>query len=396
MLGFRTSFFLLAAVSIWSLRAESIGIISIEIEAMPPITGSAEWDWTHARSAYVSAEKEQWVTTMSQTTKRGSHGYHDVFESVSSDRGKTWSIPSRIPSLDRQTMKDGYDVAPGDLWPTWHAATGTILVTGKSFHFDHTTGEDFLREKVLYAVKSLETNDWGAMKYVSMPVDDRSGHPMLASNAGCNQPVVASNGDLLLPIRYQRSREERNYTSIVARCRFDGETLSYMEHGSEHNLVLGRGLYEPSLVEYQGRFFLTLRADHSAFVTSGINGTHFEPIREWRFDDGSVLGSYNTQQHWVTVGGGLFLVYTRRGANNDHIFRHRAPLFIAQVDPERLVVIRKTEKVLLEENEACLGNSGICRVSDQESWVTCGEVRVSEGKRKGENNRVLFSRILSE
>ena len=41
--------------------------------------------------------------------------------------------------------------------------------------------------------------------------------------------------------------------------------------------------------------------------------------REWRFDDGSPLGSYNTQQHWVTVGGGLFLVYTRKGADNDHI-----------------------------------------------------------------------------
>ena len=211
-----------------------------------------------------------------------------------------------------------------------------------------------------------------------------------------NQPVVTSDGDLLLPIRYQRNRGERIYTSIVARCRFDGETLSYLEHGSEHSIALGRGLYEPSLTEYQGRFFLTLRADHSAFVTSGSNGTQFEPIREWQFDDGTVLGSYNTQQHWVTVGDGLFLVYTRKGANNDHIFRHRAPLFIAQVDPERLVVIRKTERVLLEENEACLGNSGICRVSDQESWVTCGEVQVSEGKRKGENNRILFSRILAE
>jgi hypothetical protein len=292
--------------------------------------------------------------------------------------------------------KDGYDVAPGDLWPSWHPATETILVTGKSFNFAHTTGEDFLREKVLYAVKSLETSEWGPMSFVSMPVSDRAGYPLIAPNAGCNQPVVMSSGDLLLPIRYQRNREKRIYTSIVAQCRFDGERLSYLRHGSEHSLAYGRGLYEPSLTEYQGRFFLTLRADHSAFVTSGSNGTQFEPVREWRFDDGTVLGSYNTQQHWVTVGDGLFLVYTRKGANNDHIFRHRAPLFIAQVDPERLVVIRKTERVLLEENEACLGNSGICRVSDQESWVTCGEVQVSEGKRKGENNRILFSRILAE
>ena len=96
------------------------------------------------------------------------------------------------------------------------------------------------------------------------------------------------------------------------------------------------------------------------------------------------------------MGDQLYLVYTRRGAGNDHVFRHRAPLFIARVDPERLVVIRKTERVLLPENHACLGNSGICRVSDQESWVTCGEVRVSYGKRKGEVNRVLFSRMIAD
>ena len=396
MLTVRICFVFLVVVSTWSIRAGSIKTVPIAIERLDSIDGMDDWDWTHARTAYVGAGMEQWVTTMSQTTKRGSHGYHDIFESVSSDRGKTWSSPSRISSLKRQTTKDGYDVAPGDLWPSWHPATGTILVTGKSFNFAHMTGEDFLREKVLYAVKYLETSEWGPMRFVSMPVRDQAGYPLLAPNAGCNQPLVTSNGDLLLPVRYQRSREERIYTSIVARCRFDGETLSYVEHGSEHNLVRDRGLYEPSLTEYQGRYFLTLRADHSAFVTSGSNGTHFEPIREWRFDDGAVLGSYNTQQHWVTVGDGLFLVYTRKGANNDHIFRHRAPLFIAQVDPERLVVIRKTERVLLEENGACLGNSGICKVSDQESWVTCREVRVSEGKRNGENNRVLFSRILAE
>ena len=138
-----------------------------------------------------------------------------------------------------------------------------------------------------------------------------------------------------------------------------------------------------------------MRADHSAYVTRSKDGLHFEPIREWLFDDGKPLGSYNTQQHWVTVGGGLFLVYTRRGAGNDHMFRHRAPLFIAQVHPGTLRVLRKTERVLIPENQATLGNSGICRVSDQESWVTCGEGLMRLGKRKEQRNKVLFVRILA-
>jgi hypothetical protein len=171
----------------------------------------------------------------------------------------------------------------------------------------------------------------------------------------------------------------------VARCRFDGETLTYLEHGTELNIPRDRGLYEPSLIEFEGRYFLTLRADHSAYVTSSKDGLKFDPVSEWTFDDGLPLGSYNTQQHWVTCGGGLFLIYTRKGAENDHMFRHRAPLFIAQINPKTLQVIRETERVLIAENQATLGNSGVCRISDHESWVTCGEGLMRLGKRKGEH-----------
>ena len=128
-------------------------------------------------------------------------------------------------------------------------------------------------------------------------------------------------------------------------------------------------------------------------MTRSKDGLTFEPVQEWKFDDGTLLGSYNTQQHWVTTSHGLFLVYTRRGAANDHIFRHRAPLFIAQVDPVTLHVMRKTERVLLPENHATLGNSGICRVNDTESWVTCGEGLLRLGKRKSELNKVLFVKV---
>lgn len=43
-----------------------------------------------------------------------------------------------------------------------------------------------------------------------------------------------------------------------------------------------------------------------------------------KHDDGKELGSYNTQRHWLAHSVGPFLVYTRRGADNDHILRHRA------------------------------------------------------------------------
>jgi len=229
-----------------------------------------------------------------------------------------------------------------------------------------------------------------------MPEKDRSGTTITGCNAGCTQRVDLPDGDIFLPVRYWRDPKKHNYTSTVVRCSFDGATLTYKEHGTELNIPKGRGLYEPSLTKFGGRYFLTLRADHSAFVTSGKDGIHFDLIREWKFDDGQVLGSYNTQQHWMTVGGGLFLVYTRRGADNDHIMRHRAPLFIGQVNPKTLRVIRSTERILIPENEATLGNSGICRISATESWVTCGEGLLRLGKRKGQRNKVHFVKVTAE
>jgi hypothetical protein len=48
-------------------------------------------------------------------------------------------------------------------------------------------------------------------------------------------------------------------------------------------------------------------------------------------------------------------------------------LFIAQVDPENLSVIRDTERVLVPERGARLGNFGVVNVTPQETWVVVTE-----------------------
>jgi hypothetical protein len=373
--------------------ADPIDPVALKFDSRTAIDGSAEWDWWQARTAFVPGAEPLLITTMSETGRTGTHNFHDIYQSISRDDGRTWSSPTAIPSLKRTRQPDGYEVAPGDLWPTWHAKTGKVLVTGKTFNFADGKKENRLREKVSYAVLDPKSGEWGPMRFLEVPDKDHSGNPIVAINAGCTQRVDLPNGDILLPVRYRRDPKKHNYTSVVARCSFDGESLIYKEHGTELTIPAGRGLYEPSLTIFDGNYFLTLRADQTAFVTRGQDGIHFEPIREWKFDDGKPLGSYNTQQHWVTVGGGLFLVYTRKGANNDHIMRHRAPLFIGQVNPETLQVIRSTERILIPENHATLGNSGVCRISNTESWVTCGEGLLRLGKRKEQTNNVLFVKI---
>jgi hypothetical protein len=123
---------------------------------------------------------------------------------------------------------------------------------------------------------------------------------------------------------------------------------------------------------------------------------HYAPVRPWRFDTGAELGSYNTQQHWLVVGGRLYLTYTRRGAHNDHIVRHRAPLFIAEVDPERLVVLSKTEQVLIPERGVMLGNFGVHMVNAREAWVTDAEYYLGKTRHeRGADNSVWLIRVRS-
>ncbi len=366
---------------------------ALKIELSNVVEGDVNWDWTQARTAYVPGQSPLWLTTMSRTAKVGAHGYFDVFLSVSRDRGMMWSAPEVIPSLRRASQADGYEVVAGDLWPTYHPMTGTILITGKTFNFENGSKENFLREEVSYAVIDPTTLSCSPLKTLQMPKHDHEGKPILAPNAGCHQRVDQFSGEILLPIRYQKDAKRRVYTTIVARCRFDGSTLAYVDHGSEHHIETGRGLYEPSLTAFDGEYFLTMRADDDAYVARSDDGIHFSNHRPWTFDDGLSLGSYHTQQHWVTLGGKLYLVYTRRGANNDHIMRHRAPLFIAEVDPEKLQVRRSTERIVVPENHATLGNSGVCVISDKEAWITVAEGRVSQGKREGDNNKVILARV---
>jgi hypothetical protein len=163
------------------------------------------------------------------------------------------------------------------------------------------------------------------------------------SGAGSVQRFDLPDGSILLPI-YFTPAGEKFYRVTVVRCGFDGRKLSVKEIGNELRIDIGRGLAEPSLTRFQGRFYLTLRNDQAAYVSTSDDGLHFSEPRPWQWDDGLDLGSYDTQSHWVTHDDALYLVYTRRGANNDHIPRNRAPLFIGQVDVEKLRVLRSAAR----------------------------------------------------
>ena len=329
------------------------------------------------------------VMTMQRLLLTGSDVFYPLHNLWTADLGATWTEPTLQPVFARRTMGDDIEMTVCDFWPKWHAASGKLLGTGHTVWYKNNRVMSVRKRHTAYAVYDPQARAWLPWKTLEMPDDQRFAN----AGAGCTQRVDLPDGDILLPV-YFKKPEDKIASTTVVRCRFDGETLRYVEHGDELTVDEPRGLGEPSLARCGNRFFLTIRNDKKGYVTSGTDGLHFDTPKPWTFDDGAELGSYNTQQHWATHADALFLVYTRRGADNDHVFRHRAPLFMAQVDPDRLCVLRSTERVLVPQRGARLGNFGVTQVTPNETWVTAAEWMQPKGVEKhGSDNSVWVVKI---
>jgi len=335
---------------------------------------SDDYCWFHPRPAAIPGaglDGQPAVVVTIQKSLSASDFYSGLYYMRTDDMGQSWRGPIEIPELAWRDGGDNIIIAVADVTPGWHAPSGKLIAIGAQVRYS-TTGEQLedvhRSHRTAYAVYDPETDRWSGWQIIEMPGDSDFD---FARNA-CSQWLVEPDGTLLIPFYHGIAHKGARSTTVF-RAAFDGQTITLLEAGNTMRLNVVRGLTEPSLVAYDGRYFLTMRNDEKGYVTAGDDGLHFDEPRPWLFDDGSELGSYNTQQHWLAHSDGLFLSYTRRGANNDHIPRNRAPIFLAQVDPERLRVIRATEQVLIPERGLMLGNFGAAPISADESWVTDAE-----------------------
>jgi hypothetical protein len=330
--------------------------------------------WVHARSgaipgSAISGSLPAVVLTMQKLLLTGSDVFYALNEMRTDDMGRTWRGPiEHAGTLGRRHEPQGVIVAASDFWPKWHQRSGKLLGIGHTVRYrDNRVVHDAPRQTV-YSIYDAANRTWSDWTTLPMPDQPR----FFNAGAGSVQRVDLPDGQILLPI-YHHAKGEANARVSVLRCRFDGKRLEVVQIGNEIAVHDKRGLAEPSLARFGGDYFLTLRHDDRGYVARGKDGVHFDSPQPWRWDDGSELGNYNTQQHWVTHSDGLYLVYTRKGADNDHVFRHRAPLFIARVDPKTMRVIRETERILVPQRGARLGNFGVTDVNARETWVTVTE-----------------------
>lgn len=393
-------FFALALLAARALRAEQPSLLPFTTKAEAVFKQlSPDFCWFHPRVAALPGHGQSGqpavIMTIQKHLQADDH-YSGLYVMRTDDLGTTWSGPMEIPELAwrKEPGNDKVDLSVADVTPQWHRTTKKLIAIGIQVRYsekgvallDRPRSYDFA-----YTVFDPATDKWNVWRNIdNVPEPEGKLHTLAP---GCVQWLVQDDGTLLVPV-YIKDPQGDDYQVTVLHCRFDGERISYVAHGDVLRIDGGRGFVEPSLASYQGKYYLTLRNDANAYVAVSDDGLKYGPPRAWSFDDGHDLGSYNTQAHWLVHSGGLFLAYTRRGANNDHITRNRAPLFVAQVDPEKLQVIRKTEQSLLPERGVMLGNFGAAAITPQESWVTDSEFLVSaKPHEKGADGTTWLGRV---
>jgi hypothetical protein len=355
-----------------------------------------EFNWTQARVASIPGMgndgQPRLIMTMQKWYVSHSDYYSGLYTMQSDDMGASWTEPKEQPALGWRQGEDNIIIGICDFTPGWHEKTGKLLALGHTVYYEE--GGKLMKNRpraTAYAVYDPETDEWSEWKEVKVPDENK----FYNSGSGCGQWLVEPDGGLLMPVYFKAKGDTTNcYSSTIFQCRFDGEKLSYVRHGDELSLDEPRGVYEPSLTIFEKRYYLTLRNDTKAYVSVSDDAIHWQAIKPWTFDTGLEIGSYNTQQHWATHNEGLFLVYTRRDASNDHIPRSRAPLFMARVDPNRLIVQKKTERILIPERGVMMGNFGVAQINSEESWVTVGEnMHPPENLSLGADGSVFAARI---
>lgn len=379
-----------------TIRAQPVQDIAIETRTMLRELRT-DYCWFHPRVAAIPAAGKAGgpavIATIQKHLAADDH-YSGLYYLRTDDLGASWQGPIEIPELAWSTEPGNVHVAVADVTPGWHAPTGSMLAIGTKVRYSQK-GEHLLNKprshECGYATFNPRTGRWTPWRFLQLP---ETTNRFFLVAPGCVQWLVEPNGELLIPI-YFRGPKGSDFKSTVLRCRFDGDELSYLSHGDELAMVGGRGYCEPSMVACAGKYYLTLRNDARGYVTSSADGQRFDKPKPWQFDDGAELGSYNTQQHWLAENGRLYLAYTRRGANNDHIPRNRAPIFVAEVDKETLRVVRKSERVAIPERGAMLGNFGAARIRSGEWWITDSEFILADKPHpRGADGSTFWARVL--
>ena len=316
--------------------------------------------------------------------------FYGQYLSKSVDGGKTWSEPVMQTAL-ADTYENGCRVAR---YATvryafgkkkWFAIGMAQLYDGDRRPFQkYVDGRPY--GTPIYVSLDAEKGMFTKYSTLPFPFEYEMALPF-------GQSLECEKGDILLGIYFRPIGAGKKSQVVTVRYRFDGDAMEIVAAGVPVKCDrLKRGLGEPSLVRSGDKVYMTLRSDESGmWCESSDGGLTFSGLREWSWTGGTSIGNRNTQQHWVSANGGIYLAYTREDRTNSHVFRNRAPIFMARFDPSKGGLVRDSECILVPELGARLGN--FCVVGDGSggSWLVTAEWMQPAGcERYGADNSIWF------
>lgn len=332
------------------------------------------------------------LMTFQKLLLSGCDVFYGQFVSKSTDGGETWSEPRQTKGLPDERAGEFRIARCATIYH--HRKTNRFFGLGLA--------EKFKDDKAPYRVSApgdpclwpifaevdAEAGDFVSSRKLSVPFDYELCYPF-------GQTVELENGDLLVPFNVCPVGAGERSQCVVIRFAFDGTDLRLVAVGDPVALPsLRRGCGEPSLVRFGDKYLLTLRSDEYGSVAESRDGLRFSAPKKWTWEDGEPIGNANTQQHWVPLGDRLCFAYTRKTPSNGHVFRNRAPIFLSEVDPERLCLRRKTEIPIVPDRGARLGNFCVAPGSGRETWLTTAEWMQPHGCEKyGSDNSIWLVRL---
>lgn len=313
------------------------------------------------------------------------------------DDGEHFTEPKRMAGL-ASVYRDGFRIQPdGNL--LYSRRFGKWFGIGRTTYYqsdlhpvllgeDKPSGGITVSGDPIFLTFDPETADFTSWEALDFPF------PYLCATPFSFHELPS--GELLIGF-YYNTPDMPEFTRLqILRYDVSGDRPRAVGYGAPIlNTEIERGLSEPEIVLFRGKYYMTIRSNENAFLAESEDGLNYSEPRLWRFDDGELLGSINTQQHWLKGGDGeLYLTYTRKTPYNDHVIRNRAPIFITRYDADRDCLIRAEEVPLVPELGARLGNFRIVHLSESEKWlVVCEWMQPIGCEKYGSDNSLWLVKL---
>lgn len=351
-----------------------------------------EFSWVNGRAGVIPASvalnpinKPTVVLPVHQVEHAGPDIFQGLHTFRSRDLGLSWEGPFEEPAFRRSPVDEQVDRVRlvSNFTPRFHTASGTLLGIGENVVYERNNLLPDHPREIAYATFNVHNQTWSTWRVFELPDELRFAN----AGAGSGRRIDLDDGSILFPV-YSKEAETGRFHITVVHSNFDGQTLEYIQHSNTMTVVdAGHDLYEPSLTEFNGSYYLTFRNDEEVYITRSVDGLQFDEPQSLHFDNGQHLDSDKTRQQWVSHSDGLYLAYTRQG---------KQTLFLARVDPEELQIIEQSgHPIIPSQRGGRLDNLDVTVISEDETWVIATEwIKPTEvGADFAYNNLIHIARL---